>query len=60
MLQVIEPENRMIIHVECYKENYIAWIEGIGLVSSDSLENVLKELTVSVKVLELYRKSLNK
>lgn len=68
MVQTIEATKKLIIHFDCYDDipdgNYIAWIEGKDyagmVVTGNSVPECLKELSISLNVLEIYRKNLLK
>lgn len=65
MVQVINPDEEIVIRIKFYddlpKDNYIAYIEGDAYrgmaVSASSIEECMKELAISLKVLNLYRKN---
>jgi DUF1365 family protein len=66
MIQIVNPNHRIDIHIECFddlqEDNYIAWISGDeykGItVTGNSIPECMKELQISLKVLELYRKNI--
>jgi hypothetical protein len=64
MVRVENPDKTIIIHLEYFEDlsKYVAWIEGDeykGVVlEADSLGECIKELGISLKVLELYRKNI--
>lgn len=68
MIKTVMPSNRITVHFECFDDlesegaKYCAWIEdepykGI-VVSGNTIDEVFKELGISLRVLELYRKNL--
>lgn len=67
MLQVTEPDFELKVHFQHYPKSplpYLAWIEGEQykgiVVQASSIDECMKELSVSLKVLELYRNNIKK
>lgn len=67
MVQTVAPKHEIVIHIQQYdeldqvEEQYVAWIAGEKyrgiLVTANSISECMKELGISLKVLELYRKN---
>lgn len=66
MFRTINPDEEIVIHFQFYDDlpnsNYVAWIEGGKykgiVVSADSIADCVKEVGISLKVLDLYRKNI--
>lgn len=64
MISTIEPSHNIEIEIQYYSKDevYTAWIKGNDyrgcVVSANTLPEVLKELSISITVLEMYRKNI--
>lgn len=61
----VEHANHIIeVQILKFEKGYTAWIKGDEykgiVVESESLDECLKELSISLKVLELYRNNIKK
>lgn len=64
MVRVKEPKYIIEVQILKFEEGYTAWIKGDEykgiVVQAESLDECLKELSISLKVLELYRNNIKK